>query len=104
MSSGRAPFGNITAPLPFAIGQEKPLQTGPYLGGFVYVLLVAVTAGNTVAVAPGFIPRTVQNWGCPAGAYPSRVQRSAPGNNWTQKNAVVTFENNAAAGTILFFF
>ena len=100
---GRGSFQGIQNSQPFARGQEKAVFiTGPYLGGFIYVLTTAVAAAGTVTVAPGFTPRTVFVKAVPAGFYPSRVQQSA-GPNWGPRNAVVIFESVQPVGTALFF-
>lgn len=82
---------------PFAIGQEKAFQTGPFLGGYVFVLTAPVAAGGTVAIThPMRVPpRHVEVVSTPNGTYPSRVCFSAK----TGSTATVQFESAQPIGT-----
>lgn len=88
---------------PFAVGQEKPFQSGPYLGGLMQVLTAAVLAGGTVTFTVPFKPRTavVYGTGIGSGVYPSRVQVAAGAD---RRSWVVTFESAQPIGTAVFFF
>lgn len=86
---------------PFARGQEKPFQTGPFLGGWVAVLASPVAAGGTVAIGHGLRvpPRVAEVLTTQSSTYPSRVSRSTP---WSAATATVQFESAQPAGTVIF--
>lgn len=90
-------------PHPFAIDQARQFQTGPFLGGYIYVLTAAVAAGGTVSVnnllrTP---PRVVDVLTTQSATYPSRVARGTP---WNATVATVLFESAQPIGTVLFFY
>jgi hypothetical protein len=99
----KSPAGLATYPQPFAIGQATGFQTGPWLGGYVYVLTAPVGAAGTVTIAHTLrvSPRTVTVLGTASATYPSRVARGA---TWNGKQAQVVFESAQPAGTAVFLY
>lgn len=88
---------------PYARGQGVVPSTGPYLGGFRYVLTAAVGAAGTITIAPGFVPNHVEVESVPLAVYPSRVQLGV-GARRGPRATDVTFENAQPVGTVLFLY
>ena len=84
---------------PFARDQGKPFTTGPFLGGYVFVLVGSVAAGGSVAINHPLRvpPRHVEVISQILGEYPSRVAFSTN----TPSVATVKFESAQSAGAAL---
>lgn len=84
---------------PFARDQGKPFTTGPYLGGYVFILTAPVIAGGTVAVSHPLRVnlRHVEVVSTALNEYPSRVCFSA----LTPATATVKFESAQSLGAAL---
>jgi hypothetical protein len=84
---------------PFARDQAKAFTTGPFLGGYVFVLTAGVAAGGSVNVDHPMrvLARHVEVVGQPLNEYPSRVTFSAN----TPARATVKFESAQSAGAAL---
>lgn len=84
---------------PFARDQARTFTTGPYLGGYVFVLTSPVAAGGTANVDhPMRVKaRHVEVVGTPLGEYPARVCFAAN----TAARATVRFESAQSAGAAL---
>lgn len=77
------------------------MVTGPFLGGYAYVLTAAVLAAGLITIAPGFVPRHVEVVSVPTAVYPSRVQLGV-GARRGPRTTDVTFEQAQPIGTVLF--
>lgn len=84
---------------PFARDQGKPFTTGPYLGGYLYVLTGNVAGGGTVAFNHPLrvTPRHIEVVGTILSEYPSRVCFSAA----SAATVTVKFESAQSTGATL---
>jgi hypothetical protein len=102
---GRSRSARQSQPLaqPFARGQGTLFRSGPFLGGYAYILTAAVLAGGQISFPHTIrsIPRHVEVLNAPAGAFPSRVSVDATA---SAANAVINFESAQAAGTSLWLY
>jgi hypothetical protein len=93
MDSANTPKGRDQ---PFARGQGRGFGTGPFLGGYLYALVVNVAAAGTLTIPHTLrvVPRHVEIVGTILSEYPSRVCFSTA----SPSSVTIVFESAQSAG------